>query len=706
TGNPKGVLVESASLLNLAASLQSALYPYGDRRVRRVGLNASLTFDASMQQVVHLFWGDALVLVPEDVRANGVAFLNFGATQAIDCVDTTPTQMRLWLAAGLGRMDRWRPETMLVGGEAIDQLLWDELRSLGSLRVFNMYGPTECTVDATVCSLNNSVRPSIGRPLGNLCAHVVEPSGQLAQFGMTGELVIGGAGVAAGYWNNPELSAKRFISNFVGCGESDRLYRSGDNARLRMDGLIEYLGRRDGQVKLRGFRIELEEIEAVLRQSSGIRDAAAVVRTIGSEPALVAYVVHTSDPPSSDVEVRAFLRSRLPRFMIPSAIVPVSHLPRTVSGKVDRAALPAPQAASKRAVHVEPRTETESTLQQLWEETLGVRPVGLTDDFFDLGGHSILALQLLSRIERAFGRRLTPSALLQWPTIAALAPVLSQEREPTAGCLVPLRHAATGTPHVWVHPIGGGVLCYAPLAACWPSGTPFYALQSHGLVSGKEPHRSIDEMVEVYLREIRRLDSSRYALGGWSMGGVVALEMARRLDAAGAKIESVTLIDSRPADMAAASLHDRVQRMTFFLRDLQGLSGGALSAPAEDLAQLDLGDAARRVWSEARRRGLMPEGASLEEMEQMLRVFEANAGALRGFTPRPYGGTVNLVIAAAGSLDVASGATMGWERWLGGKVRVRRLPGDHYSIMRPPEVRRLAAILAELESETSAERRG
>ncbi|HEX8391103.1 MAG TPA: amino acid adenylation domain-containing protein, partial [Longimicrobium sp.] len=415
TGTPKGVAVRQRSVVNLLHALRRAVHG-GNGEALRVTLNGPLTFDTSVKQWIQLLDGHALAVVPQEVRYDGAALRTHLLRVRADVLDCTPAQLRLLLdAAGPEPLG---PGRVLVGGEAIDPELWTALAARTDAAFFNVYGPTEATVDTTTLRISGAhPSPSLGGPVANVAAYVVDSGLRPVPAGVPGELLIGGAGVARGYLNRPGLTAERFTPDPFGAPGS-RLYRSGDRVRWRDDGTLAFLGRIDFQVKVRGFRIELGEIEALLLAETGVRQAIAVVRGDGGDDRIVAYVV--AEDESAGPGLRARLAAALPPYMVPSAVVVLDHLPLTRNGKVDRAALPAPEYGGA-AEHAAPVTETERRLAAVWAEVLGAERVGADDNFFELGGHSLLAARVIARVREGFGADVPLRALFETPTVRGLA---------------------------------------------------------------------------------------------------------------------------------------------------------------------------------------------------------------------------------------------------------------------------------------------
>ncbi|RKI05722.1 amino acid adenylation domain-containing protein, partial [Corallococcus praedator] len=419
TGTPKGVAVQHRSVLHLHQAMARDIYVQPQRGLR-VSVNAPLFFDASMEQVIQLLDGDCLCLVPDETRKDPEVMLSWLEAQRIDSLDCTPSQLKLLLDAGL--LERAHvPALLIVGGEAMDEVTWRRLSTTKRTRAFNVYGPTETTVNATAWALQDAAQslPVIGRPLDNVRAYILDAQQRLVPFGMQGELCLSGEGLARGYLGRPDLTAARFVPNPFSTEPGARLYRTGDKARWREDGTLDFMGRLDFQVKLRGYRIELGEIEATLRSHPGIRDAVALVREdVAGDARLVAYVVPEVDTST----LREHLRKHLPEYMVPATVMALPALPLTSNGKVDRKTLPAPEASQVGSRnYAAPETPTEVALAALWSEVLRIPTVGRHDNFFELGGHSLLATQVVSRIRSTLGVELPLGDLFSAPTVAGLA---------------------------------------------------------------------------------------------------------------------------------------------------------------------------------------------------------------------------------------------------------------------------------------------
>jgi len=420
TGKPNGVMIEHHSVLNLATGLHEVVYSESEVGPLNVALNASLSFDASIKQIVRLLFGDCIHIVPERLRRDGAGLVAWVRRSGIHTLDCTPSLLRLLLDAGLTEA---MPDKafVLVGGEPIEEALWNRMTVASCVRFYNVYGPTECTVDTTVARVESGVVPNIGLPIPNVFVEIRDAKCGLVAAGGTGELWIRGAGVARGYLNRPELAGERFVASD---DPSDgQWYRTGDLVCALPNGQLVFQGRSDDQVKLRGNRLELGEVEATVRQHSSVADACAIVREdVPGDQRLAVFIVFRENASDTD-ELRSFLADRLPEHMLPSFLVSLYALPLTPSGKTDRRALASEPLTSQVGGNGEaPRNPVEAVLCEMCAQILGVERVGVQDNFFELGGHSLLATQFVAQLQDMFP---TEEPLLgvffQDPTVKALA---------------------------------------------------------------------------------------------------------------------------------------------------------------------------------------------------------------------------------------------------------------------------------------------
>lgn len=655
---------------------------------------ASLTFDASVLEIfTALAGGASLHLVAADTVRSGHALARVLRDERITHTALPPSLLEV-----LPESDFVDLRTVVVGGEACSAET--AARWSAGRHFYNAYGPTEATIYATLhaCAEGSRHAPPIGKPAPNTQIYLLDERLQPVPVGVAAQLYIGGAGVARGYLNHPGLTAEQFIPHPFGAEAGARLYKTGDMARHRPDGAVEFLGRRDQQLKIRGYRIELGEIEAVLAEHPSVREVIVTAREVGpGEKRLVAYVVGRQDGPPSVGELRDFLQDRLPDYMLPSAYVFLDALPLTAHGKYDRRALPAPAHTEASAGYVAPRDNLELQLAQLWEELLHAEAVGVRDDFFELGGHSLLAVRLAARVERDFGQRIELATLFKAPTVELLAGLLRQRAgASTRSPLVPIQPRGSLRPFFCVHPAGGNVLCYRELAQSLGHAQPFYGLQARGLDGAQEPAAEIEAMAGDYIDAMRRAQpAGPYLIGGWSMGGLVAFEMSRQLQARGETVALLALLDpaapildGRPADD-----HDELTLLVNFALHV-GLSVNQTGLAPSHLANLAREDQLAYMVRQARAADLVPPDVSLAQIRSLFEVYKANVRAAGRYRPSTSAVSLVLFHAAERGRGVADVAAE-WSRLATGNVETYEVPGDHFTLLRKPHVSVVAERLRE-----------
>ncbi|MCP3138032.1 non-ribosomal peptide synthase/polyketide synthase [Pyxidicoccus xibeiensis] len=727
TGRPKGAMNAHAGIVNRLLWMQGE---YGLTAADTVVQKTPFSFDVSVWE---FFWplmtGARLVLARPGGHQDPAYLVRLMEQERVTTAHFVPSMLQAFVEEpGLERLTHLR--RVVCSGEALPMPVVRRAQArLPSAQVHNLYGPTEAAVDVTyhACPRDDarSAVP-IGGPVANTRIYIVDRHGQLAPVGVPGELLIGGVQVGRGYWRRPELTAERFVPDPFSGTEGARLYRTGDLARWLPEGTVEYLGRLDFQVKLRGFRIELGEIEAALHAHPGVGEAVVVARDDGpGGMRLVAYVVPASTgSPDAGAEregatlevseLRTFLSRRLPSYMVPSAFGVLGALPLTPSGKVDRRALPAPERTPVMgSVYEPPCSPLEESLAAIWAQVLRMEQerVGRHDDFFSLGGHSLLATQVVARVRSILGVDVPLRALFEAPTVERLAAWLEGARAegPERHC-VTLRREGTGTPVFFVHAVGGAVGPYRELARRLGPDRPFYGLQASGLDGREPPLEQVEALARRYVEAVRAVrPEGPYVLGGWSMGGVVAFEMARELERQGQRVELLVLLDSfAPSEAVPVQEPDGALLLAGMAMDLARTAGAEPTLRPELLTGLSDDEQLAQVTRHAREAGWLPPEVLDTDLRAWRDVMRANMRASATYRPGAYDGPVLLLRAKDSKREGSIDATHGWARWVKSALTVEDVPGDHYSALRAPHVDALAARLARhlADASTGAARRG
>jgi amino acid adenylation domain-containing protein len=553
TGSPKGAMLEHRGMLN---HLIAKVDDLGLTGADVIAQTASQCFDISVWQLLAgLLVGARIVIFEDEIAHDPMRLLDGLQKEEISVVEVVPSMLSAMLETVANSSPpnlpalRW----MIATGEALPPALVREwFHSYPDVPMLNAYGPTECSDDVThymirIPPSDGETQIPIGRPIANTQLYIVDPAGSPVPVGIAGELRVGGAGVGRGYRNDPARTAEAFMPDPFRPGVGARLYKTGDLARYRPDGNIEFLGRIDHQVKIRGFRIELGELESVLARHPSVKACVVVaLPDSNGEKRLVAYLV-AKDPGATPAALRTFLKESLPDYMLPSAFVVLDALPLTPNGKVDRKALPAsePSAEDFGREHVKPTSERQRRLAEIWSNVLGVRSVGIRDDFFELGGNSLSAARLAIQVESTLGKKMSPARLLEAPTIERLELVLDEEEQPTQlTSLIPIQPGGSEPPLFCMHAGAGTILFYHDLARELGSDQPVYALQAQGLYGMLPPESTVEEMAAHYIREMRTVQpEGPYALAGFCFGAILAFEVAQQLRAQEQEIRLLASFD-------------------------------------------------------------------------------------------------------------------------------------------------------------------
>jgi len=693
TGVPKGAMVEQVGMLN---HLHAKIRDLGLTDADTVAQNASQCFDISVWQfLAPLLVGGRVRIVSDDVAADAPQLLALVDRDAISVVEIVPSVLASAFpdaaearasTPALARL-RW----LIVTGEAAPPALcrrW--LHAYPHTALMNGYGPTECSDDVTHHVITeppaaDATQVPIGRPIANMRIYVLDQALTPMPIGVPGELCVGGIGVGRGYLGDPVRTAEAFVADPFAERPGARLYRTGDLARWRADGTLEFLGRLDSQVKIRGLRIELGEIEAVLRREPSVHEAAVVVQAEGAAQRLVAYVVARAGAVLSAEALREHARRMLPAYMVPAAFVLLPALPLTPNGKVDRRALAAASEAPMRPAlaTVAPAGSLEAQLIELWQEVLGVRPIGASDDFFELGGDSLTAVRIIQQVADLTGSALPLGALYESPTVAALARLL-REGTLAPGSPAPavtLNRGGDHTPLVLFHGmLTGGAFYALRLARQLGTRQPVHVVPPFTGAGGPVPH-TVEAMAAAQLDLVRTLQPrGPYRLAGYCNGGLVAYEIARRLREAGETVDLVALVAAAPVTSLA-----RTGRV---LRSAARLSGLSPESVAEPLARVRslveaLSEVPRRrrlAFVAAKCLGLARRAWPRAAARRTPDLMDVYHRVVMRYFPRRAPGRVVVFWPEHEPWGPADAAAAAWRR-LVPEVDVHVVPGDHLAVV-------------------------
>ncbi|MFD4949285.1 amino acid adenylation domain-containing protein [Streptomyces sp. NPDC058409] len=642
TGRPKGVLVEHRAIVNFLTSMQDSFPLTAADRLLAVSTHGCDM--AGFEFYLPLLNGARLVLAAQEQVLDPWALRELIRTDGVTMVHATPSLWRGLVADTDDPVDFTRVRA-LIGAEALPGDLARIL--LGRTPTLtNLYGPTETTTWSTAKVLRPEAADatSIGSPIGNTQVYVLDDGLVPVAPGVAGELYIAGEGLARGYLGRPGLTAGRFVACPFGAA-GERMYRTGDMVRWTADGDLQYVGRADDQVKVRGFRVELGEIEAVLATHPSVGQAVVVVREdTPGDHRLVAYVVPGSATGPKEAEelgreVRGLAQGRMPGYMVPSAVVVIERLPLMPNGKLDRKALPEPGVTAADPTANGAVTAFESSLCEAFAEVLGVESVGVDDDFFALGGHSLMAVRLVERL-RERGVSVAVRDVFAAPTVGELVKGMSLSSVRDAlDELLPIRTEGSRPPFFCLHPADGLSWCYMPLARYVPGDIPLYGLQDRGLHGAGRLARSVGEMADRYVEQIRRVQPfGPYHLLGWSFGAVVGHEIAVRLRAAGEEVAALVVLDQNPAvpDPDAGPLEDLTEVPDEVLASVTEMvrrqAGGALGATTEE----EYANIARVLMNQREIQLRHEQGLFDGDMLLIAAEREGRAGPVTGEAWRPH----------------------------------------------------------------------
>jgi amino acid adenylation domain-containing protein len=690
TGKPKGVLNVHEGIVNRLLWMQDMYRLTGRDRVLQ---KTPFSFDVSVWE---FFWplmtGATLVIARPGGHRDPAYLVNLIAETEITTLHFVPSMLSIFLEAeGLERCHSLR--RVFASGEALPFELQQRFFERVGAELHNLYGPTEAAVDVTywVCRADSeqAIVP-IGRPIANTQIYILDANLQPAPIGVAGELHIGGIGLARGYLNRPDLTAQKFIPNPFSETQDARLYKTGDLARFLNDGNIEYLGRIDHQVKLRGFRIELGEIEAVLGECPEVRQAIVTVREDNpGDKRLVAYLIAA---PNRDLDIDRLRREvgkKLPEHMVPSRFVVVESLPMTTSGKVDRKALPAPPVErGSLGVAVAPRSELESQIASAFARTLGLDSVGVTDNFFDLGGHSLTAARLLTQVKGITGRQILLSALFRGATVESLVRLIHEQEDASDPVIMEIQRGdGSRLPFFAIVPPGEESLGYAILARHMGPGQRVYKVQGHAPIVGKRPYteQEMQSLAVEYVMAMRGVQpNGPYCLGGLCDGAHIGERVILELEAQGQEVALFAVIDTW---VLQNSQRQWLWRVDYFQRRLREATNRSLA----EQFQLYKQAASNRMQ---RLMGKIPARTDWQDTYWP-----------RQYIPISYSAPVVLFKRPKQPYHYVKDPQMGWGARTKSGVEIHEIDFDHDYLLREPHVRVLGEKLAASVKRATGERK-
>lgn len=697
TGKPKGVQIRHFNLVNFLLSMQKQPGMTASDKILTV---TTISFDiAGLELYLPLICGAEITLTDSDTAKDGRILFDMVKNEGITFMQATPYTWRMMLEAG---WEKLLPLKILCGGEALPKDLVGKL-TVRTSQLWNMYGPTETTIWSTIKLIESDDNITIGKPIDNTQVYIVDENLNNLTDGSIGEIVIGGDGVAAGYLNRPELTAERFVDNPFSGKPGDKMYRTGDLGLYKEDGDIVCLGRMDHQVKVRGYRIELEEIEHALVKEANIKQAVVIAREdTPGDPRLVGYVVLEDEGADVDLKTKIHnwqqaLLAVLPEYMVPDDFVVMTAIPITPNGKIDRKALPKPDynTIARLGEYIAPRTEIEKQVAEIWQELMGLEKISIYDNFFELGGRSLVAVQIMARIEKLTGKRLPLATLFEHSTIEKLSLVLNiDSKSITWDSLVHIKPKGTKMPIYIVHGAGLNVLLFNALAMNMDDDQPVFGLQARGLNGIDEPLDVMEDIAANYIAEILAQNpTGPYALAGYSLGGTIAYEMAHQLLAMGKEVKMLAVFDTyaKQTDIFDPPVKRAFNRVRLgFMKLFNSFALMAEDPKGTFKYKKEL--VRRRIvraWWKITGNTENQKGFFAYDNE----IDEASAKAKRNYFQKPLDITVDLFRAKKRTFYMDDYEFMGWKKFALKGVNVHDIPGEHNTIFAPPNDKEFAVVL-------------
>lgn len=700
TGKPKGVQVKHHSLVNVLLSAQKLPGITSSDNMLAI---ATISFDiAELEIYLPLVSGARIVLADAATARDAYKLLALIKEKNVTMMQATPSTWRMLLDAG---WDKPFNSKIICGGEALPRDIADKLIPLCS-SLWNMYGPTETTIYSTRKQITkNDEIITIGWPMDNTQVYILDEYLKNVPPGATGEIFIAGEGVATGYLNKSDLTTERFLPNPFSKDINNTMYRTGDLGRFLENGEIQYLGRIDQQVKIRGYRIELGEIEYSIGKLEGIKEAVVIAREdIPGNPKLAAYVIPVQqndkinyDSKEQKLKWRNAIKEILPAYMVPNDWVVLSEFPLTPNNKIDKKALPKPSyelnGYSKKSARL-PITENEKLIAKIWEEELGRKNITLDDDFFDLGGHSLIAVKMMNRLDKEIGKRIPLAALFEGPTVEKLAALIDKDDQKWDS-FVSMKSSGSKIPIYLIHGVGLNVLIFSPLVKYLHPEQPIYGIQAKGLNGIDRLFETMEEIAAHYIEEILRQNpNGPYAIGGYSFGGLIAYEMSKQLKAMGKEVILTCMFDSYAAESIkhqpvfkkmALKSHEIFMRSVYALIFMTQEPKIVIMNKVRYAKILFVSFIEKWIYKKR-----VPKDKFTEYSKRATKMYNT---AFHNYKLTPYDGTVDVFRSKKQTYYMPDLKYLGWKPYALKGVVVHEVPGYHLDMFRHPNVEEFAKVL-------------
>lgn len=693
TGQPKGVAIERHSLLNFLLSMQKEPGINQDDILLNI---TTISFDiAELELFLPLICGAQIVIVDNEVAKDGRALLEIIKTEQISIVQATPFTWRMILQSGWNKP---LPIKAFCGGEALPKDLADKLLEKCT-ELWNMYGPTETTIYCTIKKiLPKEDLITIGKPIDNTQVYILDKEQHQVPAGEEGEIYIGGEGIARGYVGRPDLTGERFIDDTFS-GSGGKIYKTGDWGKMLDNGEVQYLGRIDHQIKIRGYRIETEEIEYQLKNQRDIKDALIILHEdrLGNKQ-LVAYIIAKGyfTPYQRDKKIGKWknnLKNKLPDYMVPSVFILIPRMPLMPNGKLDRKKLPIPTTKPLSRSNKKPSTETEKKITQIILNNTDFEHIGINDNFIDLGIDSLIALTIIVGIEEQFHKRLPLTILVHYPSVKLLAQFIDSASDSPYNSLINLKTGGDKVPLYLVHGIGLNLFNFNSIIEHMDANQPVFGLRAAGLDGNEAPLESIETIAAYYNQEILSHDPiGPYAIAGYSMGGIIAYEMAIQLKEAGKKVEMLAMIDTNVQESFQAPINNLLRKAERQIDKLIFRVGSFYKHPVSNIDYLSQ-TFGQQIKAFLTRAGFRSKYAPSELPTYMQYVVEKLEAACANYVIQPYNLKIDLIKAEQRFYYVDDPKYLGWGNYALDGITIYEVPGDHEEVFSSPNDMILAETL-------------